>query len=90
VKASYANLPDGKFVIKIDNEETLCINLEKGKVTVKHSEEKADLSLSAIKATELLFSPFGKYSVASFEKKLPNYVQEWLPLPLYVHNQDTC
>ena len=128
LKATYSNLEDGEYNIKIINYGILKIKVHKNQVEVKKVEEKTykdkgnfnnsedviyeekeyfhssgeetykdkealnsseeefNIELNELKAMEFLFSPIKSYF--NFNKDIPNFLNSWLPLPLYIDNLD--
>lgn len=128
LKATYSNLEDGEYNIKIINYGILKIKVHKNKVEVKKVEEKTYkareyfhssgeetykdkealkssgeeiykdkkalniseeefyIELNDLEAMEFLFSPIKSYF--NFNKDIPNFLNSWLPLPLYIDNLD--
>ncbi|WP_415291891.1 GNAT family N-acetyltransferase [Clostridium perfringens] len=128
LKATYSNLEDGEYNIKIINYGILKIKVHKNNVEVKKVEEKTykareyfhssgeetykdkealkssgeeiykdkkvlnsseeefNIELNELKAMEFLFSPIKSYF--NFNKDIPNFLNSWLPLPLYIDNLD--
>lgn len=126
LKATYSNLEDGEYNIKIINYGILKIKVHKNQVEVKKVEEKTyedkgnfknsedetykvkeylkssgeeiykdkkvlnsseeefNIELNELKAMEFLFSPIKSYF--NFNKDIPNFLNSWLPLPLYIDN----
>jgi len=93
VKASYARMVDGRFVLNINGRKKIEITVTGGKPFVRRCERDdvpADLSLNSLQATMLLFSPMGKYNLPGGEQSLPVCVNNWLPLPLFSPEVDIC
>ncbi|MDM0833962.1 GNAT family N-acetyltransferase [Clostridium perfringens] len=128
LKATYSNLEDGEYNIKIINYGILKIKVHKNNVEVKKVEEKTYkareyfhssgeetykdkealkssgeeiykdkkalniseeefyIELNDLEAMEFLFSPIKSYF--NFNKDIPNFLNSWLPLPLYIDNLD--
>ncbi len=86
LKATYAALADGVWSLAIDGGERLRISVSGGVPSVEALPQDAPcaLTLPPLEATALLFSTTG-YTMAS---TLPPQVQTWLPLPLFLPNQD--
>ena len=88
LKLTYAPLPDGTLTLRIHGfggDETLRITVEEGKHTVESisHEESADLELSHIQATELLFAP-----VSAFRETRSPLIRAWFPLPIWMYRAD--
>ena len=100
LKATYSNLEDGEYNIKIINYGILKIKVHKNNVEVKkveektykdkgifnNSEDEVNIELNELEAMEFLFSPIKSYF--NFNKDTPSFLNSWLPLPLYIDNLD--
>ena len=58
----------------------------KDKKALNISEEEFYIELNDLEAMEFLFSPIKSYF--NFNKDIPNFLNSWLPLPLYIDNLD--
>ncbi|MBE6609026.1 MAG: GNAT family N-acetyltransferase [Ruminococcaceae bacterium] len=88
LKLTYASLPDGKLTMKIHGyagDETISVTVKDGIHTVESvsDDTSADLELSHLEATELLFCTVSP----SREIKSP-LIRAWFPLPIYMYRAD--
>ena len=86
LKATYSELCDGRFAVKIDGyakEETLLISVKDGVPSVEPTELEPDVELSHIEAMNLLFAPFRPE-----RERLPQAPRSWFPLPLFLYSAD--
>lgn len=88
LKLTYAHIPDGTLTLRIHGyagDETVCITVKEGKHTVESlpTDAPADLELSHLQATELLFSP-----VSGLRETLTPLVKTWFPLPMWMYHAD--
>ena len=58
----------------------------KDKEALNSSKEEFYIELNELEAMEFLFSPIKSYF--NFNKDIPNFLNSWLPLPLYIDNLD--
>lgn len=86
LKASYAALADGAWTLAIADGERLRLTVAGGVPAVEPlpADAPCALTLPPLEATALLFSTAG-YTMGY---ALPPHVQSWLPLPLFLPNQD--
>ena len=80
LKASYTRLADGCVTLKIDD-ETLTLEVENGRTSVRRDDRAPDLTLTHLEATRLLF---GMESTVC-DHPLP---LGWLPLPFHLSSPD--
>ncbi len=85
LKASYAKLLDAKAVIDILGHGKLCIDIADGTPKAYLTEDDADITLTAIEATRLLF---GLSSKVLDYPALPTEMLSNLPLPLFYSRPD--
>ena len=88
LKLTYASLPDGKLTLKIHGfagDETISIAVKNGAHTVEavSGDTPADLELSHLEATELLFC-----TVSPAREIKDPLVRAWFPLPIYMYRAD--
>ena len=83
LKSSYVNLPDGKFVIKIEQYGKLCLIVRNNECFCEKTDEKEEITLNRLQAARFLFGPISPeyYGVK-------NIAVTWFPLPLYWDMQD--
>lgn len=86
LKATYSKLEDGEYNISIINYGVLKIKVHKNKVEVKKVQEEPNIELNELEAMEFLFSPIKPYF--NFNNEVPNFLNSWLPLPLYIEGLD--
>lgn len=86
LKATYSKLEDGEYNISIINYGVLKIKVHKNNVEVKKVQEEANIELNELEAMEFLFSPIKPYF--NFNNEVPNFLNSWLPLPLYIEGLD--
>ncbi|EGT3616912.1 GNAT family N-acetyltransferase [Clostridium perfringens] len=86
LKATYSKLEDGEYNISIINYGVLKIKVHKNNVEVKKVQEEAHIELNELEAMEFLFSPIKPYF--NFNNEVPNFLNSWLPLPLYIEGLD--
>ncbi len=78
-------VPDGEFVLGIQNGPTLRFLAEGGKARCEETGAKSDLTLNALEATRFVFGPQAPCTVAPVSSAL---VSALLPLPLTWCGQD--
>lgn len=86
LKATYQSLPDGRLVLDIDGKagrEKIEIKVTGGVPSVEYTDDAADLSLSHLDASNLLFA-----FISPSRLSLPHFAQIWLPLPIYLYHSD--
>ncbi|HAX84058.1 MAG TPA: hypothetical protein DCY15_06240 [Ruminococcaceae bacterium] len=86
-KAKYCKLCDGTFTVLIhgkEGDENLRIEVCGNKVTVDKFDGKADFELSHHAATRAFFS-----NLTADREAFPAYVQQWLPLHVFLFPSDT-
>lgn len=86
LKATYSNLEDGEYNISIINYGVLNIKVQKNNVEVKKVQGESHTELNELEAMEFLFSPIKPYF--NFNNEVPNFLNSWLPLPLYIEGLD--
>lgn len=86
LKATYSKLEDGEYNISIINYGVLKIKVHKNNVEVKKVQEEPNIELNELEAMEFLFSPIKPYF--NFNNEVPNFLNSWLPLPLYIEGLD--
>lgn len=93
LKADLEVLPNGSLVLCIDG-ASFEITLENNIPTIQESTKEADLSLTALEATGLLFSYAGSFKLNDYAKKLSIdkkiCIKCWFPLPLMAPQNDCC
>lgn len=94
-KVSDRRVQDGRYVLKIENAETIDIQVRNGEVSVQRVDDangviQPDAVLSAKEATTLLFSPLSSYTEFSRGNEPGNIPIGWFPLPLYTPMLDCC
>ncbi|MGL5314113.1 MAG: GNAT family N-acetyltransferase [Peptostreptococcaceae bacterium] len=87
LKGNIMNICDGEFKIHIQDHGTLYISVSKSMVNIEKVNDKGDINLTQLEAMELLFSPAKPFF--NFNKNIPSFVNTWLPLPLFIDNQDS-
>lgn len=92
LKASRTKLPEGRFSLEMQNGEGIELTVKDGLPTVRtlKENEKAALILSSKQATALLFSPLGRFWTLNEPQCLPDFVQQWFPLPMYLSPLEVC
>lgn len=90
LKSSYTTLADGEFTVLIHGragDEKLYIYMKNQEVHVEAcsaaDEKEPELELSHLEATRFFFAP-----VFAKRRSMPHFVQNWLPLPLWLHSAD--
>ena len=88
LKLTYAPLPDGQVTLLIRGyagDETIRITVEEGKHTVESlpAGTAADMELSHLQATEVLFAP-----VSGIRETLSPLMRAWFPLPAWMYRAD--
>ena len=88
LKLTYSQIPDGTLTLRIHGyagDETLRVTVEAGKHTVESLPHgtPADMELSHLQATEVLFSP-----VSGLRETLSPLVKAWFPLPIWMFHAD--
>ncbi len=88
LKATYADLPDGKLTLLIhgyagDEKITLTVDGGVPSVSAAAADETPNLELSHLEAINLLFSPF-----CPARDRLPAPCRVWLPLPIWMYPAD--
>ncbi len=84
LKASYGDMPEGEYVIRIEDYGNVRLFSKDGNVGAEMTDAEAQLTLDKRHATRLLFGNLP----ASFVANVPRHVDSWLPLPLYWNLQD--
>lgn len=92
-KAEYEIIENGDLTIEIENNSYRISVLDKN-INVKKNDEKAEISLSGLQATTLLFSFSGEYIKNIYYKTLSEekriLLKSWFPLPLPISAVDAC
>lgn len=88
LKATYADLPDGKLTLLIHGragDERITLTVEGGKTAVRPADEgeMPDAELGHLEAINLLFSAF-----CPARDRLPDHARLWLPLPIWMYAAD--
>ena len=83
LKASYTTMPEGEFVLGIENYGAIRLFVKEGLAGCEKSEVMPELSVSELDAARLLFGPL---NADSFGVK--NAADAWFPLPLCWDMQD--
>lgn len=83
LKASYARLMDGKFVLETEGEK-IAIAVKDNAVSVQKTDEAPDASLGRLEAQDLLISNMRWTDTDN----LPACVENWFPLPLSCFSAD--
>ena len=76
--ASFPGLPDGEFVMNIENYGSLRLFAHAGEIGAEKTVKQGRLTLSYFEAIRLLFGPMGPETFADFDP----FLNAWLPLPL--------
>ncbi len=84
LKASYTALPDGEWVLGIQDYGNIMLTVSGGETACRRTEKTSDCQLPPLAATRLLFGPMPAAGVLP----LPPAVNAWLPLPLSWNLQD--
>lgn len=87
VKNQQLPLPDGEVVLDIADTVRLCIRVADGNVSVSETKAAAHVTGSASQMMRLLFGPLPPTWVNSVPSQA-GVLQAWLPLPLYLPQQD--
>ncbi len=84
LKASYADLPSGAWVLEIEDYGRIKLTVDGKDTGCCLTEEEPDVVLDKLTATGLLFGPLPAETMAP----VPQVVRTWLPLPLSWNLQD--
>ncbi len=87
VKNQNLPLPNGEVILDITDTACLCLRVADGNVSVTETKQPADLSGSPSQMARLLFGPLQPGMVDSLPAH-SGLLQAWLPLPLYLPQQD--
>lgn len=83
LKASYARLMDGRFVLETEGEK-IAIEVKDNAVSVQKTDEAPDASLSRLEAQDLLLANMRWIDTDS----MPACVENWFPLPISAYSAD--
>lgn len=81
LKAEYTTVPDGELVVEIENYGKLLLESKGNKPSCVRTDRVADIKVSHLQATRLIFGTYPEKSVADFS-------HPFLPLPLSWNSQD--
>lgn len=92
------SLREGRLILSISGRGSFLFKVEKGRASVEklpklaaESGGKPDLELSELEAIRFLFSPEGWRELPEAQaSRLTPAVKSWLPLPLFMWEQDNC
>lgn len=84
-KAHSAPLPDGRAVMEIEGCCKLLFQVTGGAVSVAETKEIAEISLSYLEAMNAVFSPVSFFCA---DDRLPVFLKQLFPLPLYLPKCD--
>jgi len=87
LKATYAPLLDGRFVLGIEGWGNLALEVKDGKPAVSKTDEPAELTLPALRAQRVLFC-MDPAIVADLPAGKAALLGNWFPLPIAWHNRD--
>lgn len=83
LKSSYAELPDGEFILGIECYGNLRLKMHGGAAFCEKTEKEAEFKADALTASRLLFGPLSADCFA-----FSNTAKSWFPLPLSWNTQD--
>ena len=86
-KSTYTILIDGSISFSFINQEGFEIRVKNKEVEVNKFNGKADIELSELEMTQLLFSPFGSYLIENHNFK--DIIDSWFPIPLFIGTVDS-
>lgn len=93
IKSELELLPNGSLVLRIDG-MLIEITVQNNVPSILTSTKTADLSLTALEATALLFSYAGEFKLKQYAEKLSANkricIKHWFPLPLITSQNDCC
>jgi len=86
LKCEYTKIPDGDVTLNIKNVGNLTIGISNNIPSVKFTDEKPDIDLTAIEASQLLFSQYSAFALDSLEGN--PFARCLFPIPLFVRRLD--
>ena len=86
LKATYANLMDGKMTVLVHGrggDENFTITVCNNNVTVEATDAQPDIELTHKEAVNIFFA-----NVSTARNRAPAIISQWFPVPIWLYNSD--